>query len=464
MSINKTLFFGALLVCTVFGVNEASKAQYDEEERQICDTPPHGFATVVDGERRIVPFEIVDGQAVVEGDIVIGQEDDLPGRAGYAPVISEFVNDQRTRWPKAVGVSEYMVPFTVDDKLIEEARLARTLKDGLPDYIRDAIAEWEKYTAVRFRPIGGPKDWRRDDYVKFMDDGSGRCYSNSIGVHAKHLNSPKGEEANVNFINLSPGCRHRGVVAHEIAHALGLFHEQTRADRDEYVEIIWKNIKDGAGSQFCKARFRKEYNGGVTLPNTNYDYDSIMHYGRYDFAKPYCDLDTMDANGKCLTIRPNQERLNEQERLLHRIIEPGQRGHLSAGDIWLVNYLYPPDKAPPPAQQSCVTISTKTTVTDRNGTTTTSTTTTSTSGNCAPDRHTRRPGKSDEHRVGCPVRCCWPPDGRCCHRGWCPPGRYDIGPWYPPPRRYEIGPWYPPPPPWAEDFWPRNDFDYWDDW
>jgi hypothetical protein len=132
MSINKTLFFGALLVCTVFGVNEASKAQYDEEERQICDTPPHGFATVVDGERRIVPFEIVDGQAVVEGDIVIGQEDDLPGRAGYAPVISEFVNDQRTRWPKAVGVSEYIVPFTVDDKLIEEAGLPERLRMASP--------------------------------------------------------------------------------------------------------------------------------------------------------------------------------------------------------------------------------------------------------------------------------------------------------------------------------------------
>jgi hypothetical protein len=450
MSINKALVFGTILVCTNFGAYQALAIEYDDDEQRICNNPQYSFTTVVDRERRVIPYSIVDGQAVVEGDIVLGQEGDVPTNGpGYPPVINPSVNGRPTLWPKAAGASIYIVPFTIDDQLIEEAEF---LKDGLPDYIHDAITEWEKATVVRFRSIGNAKDWRRDDYVKFMDDGNGGCSSNSIGVREKHPNNPK-EEENVNVINLSLGCREWGIVAHEIGHVLGLFHEQSREDRNRYVKIIWNNIregkkdKDALSRQYCEALYR----GGGTLLNTNYDYDSIMHYSPYGFAKPHCDSPRTEVNGTCPAMVLNQERLKEQEHLLHRPINVGQRDHLSKGDKWVANYLYPPDNSPLPTQQSCVTISTRTTVTDRNGATTSNTTTT-TSGNCAPNGHIDKPGKPPEHNIKCAVTCCWQPDRRCCHPGWCPR------------RRHAIGPWYPPPPPWAYDFWNRYDFDDWVYW
>lgn len=50
-------------------------------------------------------------------------------------------------------------------------------------------------------------------------------------------------------VNLqNPGCVQHGVVVHELMHALGFYHQQSAADRDEWVKINWENIKPGNAS------------------------------------------------------------------------------------------------------------------------------------------------------------------------------------------------------------------------
>jgi len=87
---------------------------------------------------------------------------------------------------------------------------------------------------------------------------------------------------------LGPGCWNKGTVIHELGHATGLWHEQNRPDRDQYVKVHWDNIPDAVKSQFNKASSKE-----IDSLGTKYDYRSIMQYTGTAFG--------IKKNGKQLT-------------------------------------------------------------------------------------------------------------------------------------------------------------------
>lgn len=46
-------------------------------------------------------------------------------------------------------------------------------------------------------------------------------------------------------LSIGAGCDYKAIVEHEILHALGFYHEQSRMDRDDYVTIWWDEILAG---------------------------------------------------------------------------------------------------------------------------------------------------------------------------------------------------------------------------
>lgn len=46
-------------------------------------------------------------------------------------------------------------------------------------------------------------------------------------------------------LSIGAGCDTKAVVQHELLHALGFYHEQSRSDRDDYVKIWWDQIETG---------------------------------------------------------------------------------------------------------------------------------------------------------------------------------------------------------------------------
>ena len=97
----------------------------------------------------------------------------------------------------------------------------------------------------------------------------------------------------------NPGCLNvgSGTAEHEILHALGTFHEQSRPDRldhislfettelqtsfclrDQYVRINFENIRAGTEGNF------QAKNPAQVLLYGDYEYGSVMHYSRCAFT------------------------------------------------------------------------------------------------------------------------------------------------------------------------------------
>ena len=78
-----------------------------------------------------------------------------------------------------------------------------------------------------------------------------------------------------------------GRVVHEIGHAIGLWHQHVRRDRDLYVTVQTDNVLRSAMSNFDV--IAPHY--AVTTLGVAYDYSSVLHYGQEVRAtigsKPY---------------------------------------------------------------------------------------------------------------------------------------------------------------------------------
>ncbi|CAH1793785.1 unnamed protein product [Owenia fusiformis] len=168
---------------------------------------------------------------------------------------------------------------------------------------KQAMREWENYTCITFVERT-PQDY---NYILFTERPCGCC--SFVG---KSGNGPQA-------ISIGKNCDKFGIVVHELGHVIGFWHEHTRPDREQHVDIIYKNIMPGQDYNFNMLSENEVNSLGQT-----YDYESIMHYARNTFSRGnYVD-----------TILP---KLKEGQYTRPEI---GQRDKLSTGDITQANLLY----------------------------------------------------------------------------------------------------------------------------
>ncbi len=241
---------------------------------------PIAGTAIVDGvtfQGKALQYAEVDGVAMFEGDIVLGPMDAMRDLSASGAERSVVIVGSQFRWPNAT------VPFEIDPGLPNQQR------------VHDAIAHWQANTRVRFR-ARTPAD---SNFVRFVPGGG--C-SSMVGMQNGGQN-----------ITLGAGCS-TGNCIHEIGHAVGLWHEQSRQDRDTFVQIVWANIDPS-----MQHNFNQHISDGDDVGA--YDFGSMMHYPPNAFS----------VNGQN-TIVPRQA--------LPPGVTMGQRAGLSAGDIAGVASMY----------------------------------------------------------------------------------------------------------------------------
>ncbi|XP_054289631.1 uncharacterized protein LOC129004936 [Macrosteles quadrilineatus] len=127
--------------------------------------------------------------------------------------------------------------------------------------LKKALRIIEDKTCIRFPP----RQENHTSYVELKGDlGYGECWS--------YLGRISGNQT----LSLGEGCVNLHHALHEICHALGLVHQHSSPDRDDYINIHWENIDPDFVEWFDKYTWDEYTDFGL-----GYDYYSVMHYSAY---------------------------------------------------------------------------------------------------------------------------------------------------------------------------------------
>lgn len=221
-----------------------------------------------------VHFELVDGYAVAYGDTILGKPTkdfhESSGLAELRPV---------QYWPRGE------IPYAISSDLPNPERVTAT------------IELFQQKTNIRFIPFTG----QADAIIFMKGDSNCASYLGKVGEHQP--------------IFLSEKCL-LPEISHELMHALGFIHEQSRVDRDSYIEVLWNNIETAFQSQYAIVPEPLM----DSLFDSPFNSNSIMMYSARMFAiEP--EVETMRAKGGAAIVPPPRS--------------------LSEVDIARINRLYP---------------------------------------------------------------------------------------------------------------------------
>lgn len=266
------------------GIEENEESAQNEMLTEAANPQTPGSVSKVYYAGQEIPVEEYNGEYVFQGDIVLKRDmvslepQKLVYEKGETPPAEKSVGRTSKRW------TNNTVYYSIDGNLSDKNR------------VHDAIKHWEDNTNLTFK-----ERTSQSNYINFVSGSGCSSYVGMIGGRQD--------------LTLSSSCT-TGNTIHEIGHAIGLWHEQSRVDRDTYITLNSENIQSGREHNFYT--YKQQGMDGEEFTNS-LDFSSIMLYSSYSFSR----------NGQPTMVKKDGSTFS------------GQRNGLSSGDKTGVNNMYP---------------------------------------------------------------------------------------------------------------------------
>jgi len=213
---------------------------------------------------QVVEFVMQDGLAVAFGDVILGTPDEEGIEKGF------YKLPPPQFWDKPE------IPYAINSDLPNPAR------------VKEALRHITRATGVKF--------------VAYQNQPDAILFQKGT----EHCLSVLGRQGGLQPIKLAADCGWHEIT-HEVLHAIGFIHEQSRHDRDQFVEVVWDNIEKPFHSQFSK--LPEEFLGPAQ--GSQFDYHSIMLYGPTLFARVKGDATLRSRTPSA--VQPSREGMSPED-------------------------------------------------------------------------------------------------------------------------------------------------------
>ncbi len=237
-------------------------------------------------------YRVVDGLAVIEGDMILGLVEDVEEK------IKKAKDDSLS--PQSFGATDFLgnylfwpngqINYSIDTGFSSSQRAS----------INEAIEHWQDATMLRFHP--------RSSGARIVFRPASESCTSNVGYPTAGIG--------VTNTNLEPGCNLANII-HEVGHAVALNHEHSRCDRDNFIGVFSGRAtgQEGNLDRYCSSGAQQ----------STYDGYSVMHYPKWAFAKNF-DACYYDNNDAACTILPDAGSGIDKNRM-------GESGQLTSRDV-----------------------------------------------------------------------------------------------------------------------------------